>query len=515
MTEVRGSPIRLPIEDRLWQLSSDLMCVAETTGVLVTVNNAWTSTLGWTEQELAGSDIRMFVYPDDVPATEAELTSLAGGARTLRFEIRLLRKEGGYRYISWRSAPADGLIFAVGRDITERIEREEALRQSQKMEAIGQLAGGIAHDFNNLLTILRSSVELLQKPDTPVDRRQRYIEAMRTTIERAARLTNQLLAFARRQKLEPEVFDVSERIADICQLLRPLIGDGVQIYTRAPSAPCFVETDICQFENALMNLAINARDAMNGCGEIHVTVGVVSSTPRIRGHAAACGEFVAISVKDSGPGIPPQMHDKVFEPFFTTKQAGQGTGLGLSQVYGFVKQSGGNIAIDPPAGSGAVFTIFLPRSPHTPLILESTAVRNDPAAADSLRVLLVEDNEEVGSFCAGLLNDLGHRPSWTRNASEALALLRSGAGAFDIVFSDIVMPGMSGLDLAEHLQAEHPELPVVLTSGYSQALADGGTRGFKLVSKPYSPDEISAALHDAVRSARRDGAASRRPLEAR
>ena len=499
MNEGRKSSPAPTIEDQLWQLSSDLMAVSDTDGILLAVNNAWTATLGWSETELLGSPIRRLVHPGDLAATNAELQSLASGVRTQRFECRFLHKDGGHRHVSWRCAPAEGLIFGVGRDITERLQQEEALRQSQKMEAVGQLAGGISHDFNNLLTILRASIELLEKPDLPPDRRERYLNAMRTTVERAVKLTSQLLAFARRQNLEPTVFEVGEKLADISQLLRPLIGEAVQIFTDgAATQPRFIEADVCQFETSIINLAINARDAMRGRGEIHISVSVTNAMPAIRGHAPAEGEFVAISVRDTGPGVPPEARAKVFEPFFTTKAQGQGTGLGLSQVYGFVKQSGGNIVLEPTGGPGAVFTIYLPRSSRLPAWSETDQTISRPLEAGGLRVLLVEDNEDVGAFCAGLLTDLGQRPTWARNASEALDLLARDTAAFDVVFSDMVMPGMSGLELAEHLSAIAPDLPVVLTSGYSEVLTDGGGRGFRLLAKPYSPAELSKTLRQAV-----------------
>jgi PAS domain S-box-containing protein len=487
-------PIEVGVHSRLWHLSIDLMCVTDTKGVLLAVNKAWTRTLGWTEAELRNVNIESLIHPADLEGTRAERSSLARGRPTLRFDNRLRCKDGTYRQISWRAAPAQGLTFAVGRDITERLEREALLRQAQKMDAVGQLAGGIAHDFNNLLTILKSSVEYLQKAGVPEERRARYLSGMATTVDRATKLTSQLLAFARRQKLEPEVFEVGEKIAEVCQLLRPLIGDGIEIVSEASAEPCFVEADVCQFETVLMNLAINARDAMEGQGEIHFQVEAVPSTPPIRGHAAAQGDFVAVQVRDTGPGISTEISSKVFEPFFTTKPPGQGTGLGLSQVYGFVKQSGGNI--DLRSGpDGAVFTIYLPRCVHAS---SSPEVAPDPppaaATADSLRVLLVEDNEEVGRFCLGLLNDLGHRATWVSNAAEALALLEAHHGRFDVVFSDVVMPGMSGLELAEHLRTARPDLPVVLSSGYSPALANPGAHGFRIISKPYSPTEVSEAL---------------------
>jgi PAS domain S-box-containing protein len=496
--DMGGSP-DIPFHDRFWRLSSDLMCVADQRGVVLAANPAWTSALGWEGGDLIGAPILALVHPDDLPATETELAALAAGRGSTRFENRLRRKDGAYRNVSWRSALADGLIFAVGRDVTERLEQEEALRQSQKMEAVGQLAGGIAHDFNNLLTILRSSIEFLERPDTPNDRRQRYIAAISSTVERAVKLTSHLLAFARRQKLEPEVFEVSEKIADVCQLLRPLIGDGVQISTEVPAEPCLALADVCQFETALVNLAINARDAMKGRGRIDIRVEIVGSAPGARGASQALGEFVAISVRDTGPGIPPEMRDRVFEPFFTTKAIGQGTGLGLSQVYGFVKQSGGELDLQSGTG-GAAFTLYLPRTTQT--ATERPAADNPaPTNTGGLRVLVVEDNEEVGVFCVELLKDLRHRPALARTAVDALAMIEAGGDAYDIVFSDVVMPGMSGLELADHLKRTRPKLPVLLASGYTPVMAQGRARGVRLISKPYAPHELATALEGVARGA--------------
>jgi PAS domain S-box-containing protein len=489
---VRSGHPDIPFHDRFWRLSSDMMCVADQRGVMLAVNPAWTAALGWDEDELAGTRLHRLVHPDDLAATEAELSSLAEGHGSPRFENRLRRKDGVYRHVSWRSALADGLIFAVGRDVTERLEQEEALRQSQKMEAVGQLAGGIAHDFNNLLTILRSSIEFLERPDTPEERRRRYIAAISSTVERAVKLTSHLLAFARRQKLEPEVFEVSEKIADVCQLLRPLIGDGVQISVQAPATPCHALADVCQFETALVNLAINARDAMQGRGRIDIGVDVVGVLPSVQNHGEGLGEFVAISVRDTGPGIPPELRDRVFEPFFTTKQVGHGTGLGLSQVYGFVKQSGGELDLQSES-TGAAFTLYLPRTTNG-AAKNAAAPAPSRAAPGGLRILIVEDNDEVGEFCLEFLRDLRHRPSLARNANEALAMIEEGEDAYDVVFSDVVMPGMSGLELADHLQRTRPKLPVLLASGYTPVLAQGRARGVRLIGKPYAPHELAAAL---------------------
>ena len=492
----RAPPVEVP--ERLWQLSADLMTVTDLQGRLLAVNGAWRRVLGWTEAELLASPVNAFVHPEDAADVTAELEKLAAGDATMKFECRLRRRDGVYRRISWRAAPAEGRIYAVGRDITERTQREEAARHTQKMEAIGQLTGGIAHDFNNLLTIVRSSIDFLKKPDLPEARRQRYVEAISEAVERATKVTNQLLAFARRQRLDPEVFDVGERIADVSELLRQLVGARIRIETIAPSEPCCVEADLCQFETALMNLAVNARDAMEDEGWLAIDARIVHQLPPIRGHAASEGEFVAVTVRDNGAGILPEQLPRVFEPFFTTKATGKGTGLGLSQVYGFVKQSGGGVDVQSEPGAGAAFTIYLPRSHAQPGRAGGPQARPAPAPASGLRVLVVEDNEEVGQFCLSMLRDLGYRPVWARNAGEADAALQDEASAFDLVFSDVVMPGMGGIELAEQIRRERPGLPVLLTSGYSAILAEQGARGFPLLAKPYSAVELGKALAEAL-----------------
>jgi PAS domain S-box-containing protein len=485
--------------DRIWQLSVDLMSVSDYQGRLLAVNGAWTTTLGWTEAQLLASNVLDLAHPDDLEATRAEIARLAGGDATFRFENRVRHREGGYRHISWRASPEGGLVYAVGRDITERLRNEEALRQAHKMEAVGQLTGGVAHDFNNLLTIIRSSIDLLARPGLSEARRARYVQAISDTVDRATKVTGQLLAFARRHPLDPEVFDVKERISDVAELVRGLVGPGIQIETRAPQLPCAVEADIAQFETALVNLAVNARDAMAGAGRLTIEVDRVSHLPPVRRHPGASGDFVAVTVRDTGSGIAAEHLQSIFEPFFTTKDVGKGTGLGLSQVYGFAKQSGGEIDVESRLGGGAAFTLYLPRTAKAP---PAEAEPDEPRAAGGsahgARVLVVEDNLEVGAFSTGMLHDLGYRTTWVTNAQEALQRLHEETRAFDVVFSDVVMPGVSGIDLAQSIRRHYPGLPVVLTSGYSHVLAEEGRHGFALLAKPYSAESLARTLSGAI-----------------
>ena len=382
----------------------------------------------------------------------------------------------------------------VAQEITERAAAEEALRQSQKMEAVGQLTGGVAHDFNNLLTIIRSCMDLLRRPDLSDARRTRYMDAVSDTVDRAAKLTRQLLAFARRQTLKPQIFEVGQRIRALAEMLDPIIGARIKIDMNLADSSCYVKADISQFETALVNIAMNARDAMDGDGLLTLRVERGQSMPSIRGHAGSAGPFVVVSLCDTGTGIAPDQINKIFEPFFTTKDVGKGTGLGLSQVFGFAKQSGGNVTVASIVGVGTTFEIYLPE-------VQAEASADDVPEADASEsegegrhVLVVEDNIEVGQFASQILEDLGYKTTWAKNAEDALKSLDLGLDV-DIVFSDVVMPGIGGIELAERIHIRWPRLPVVLTSGYSHVLAEQGSRGLDLLNKPYSADELSRILH--------------------
>jgi PAS domain S-box-containing protein len=391
----------------------------------------------------------------------------------------------------------------VAEAVNQRLKTEELLRQSQKMEAVGQLTGGVAHDFNNLLTIIRSSVEFLRRPELPEERKQRYLAAVSDTVERAAKLTSQLLAFARRQALKPEVFDVGPRLRSVAEMLDSITGARIHVLIEVPATACFVRADVSQFETALINMAVNARDAMDGQGTLTLRLACGVPLPPIRGHAGAPGPFAALSLTDTGSGISSDQIGRIFEPFFTTKEVGQGTGLGLSQVFGFAKQSGGDVAVASARGEGTTFTLYLPETgaPHEQQESESDASVS-PAGVGQ-RVLLVEDNIEVGHFAAQILQDLGFETTWAANAEEALDTLGPTGAAFDAVFSDVMMPGIGGIELAKMLRVRMPDLPVVLTSGYSDVLAREGTHGFELLQKPYSIEQVSRVLSRATARRRR------------
>jgi PAS domain S-box-containing protein len=384
-------------------------------------------------------------------------------------------------------------------DITERRQGEEALRQSQKMEAVGQLTGGVAHDFNNLLTIIRSATDFLRRRELPEERRRRYVDAISDTVERASKLTAQLLAFARRQPLKPEVFNVGMQVENVAQLIRPLVGGRIRIEVEIGAPDCFTIADVAQFETALINLAINARDAMQDEGRLTISVEKARSIPALRGQAGRSGDFVAISVADTGSGIAAENLGAIFEPFFTTKEVGKGTGLGLSQAFGFAKQSEGDIDVRSALGQGATFTIYLPQATAPTSEAEMAAIGSETSTTGrGYRVLVVEDNDDVGQFSTELLEDLGYIVRRVANANAALKILSENEFAVDLVFSDVIMPGMNGVELAGVIRERYPGLPVVLTSGYSDVLAENADRGFELIQKPYSVEALSRTLRKAM-----------------
>jgi PAS domain S-box-containing protein len=487
--------------NRIWSLSQELMLICDFQGVISAVNPATTRQLGWSEEEMVGRVLEDFLHPEDLASTAAEVGKLSAGVKTLAFENRYRQSNGAYLLLSWTAVPDGGMIHAIARDITRERGAEDALRQSQKLEAIGQLTGGVAHDFNNLLAIMRSSIDLLRLVQLTDERRRRYMTAISDAITRATKLTGQLLAFARRQALQPVVFDVRQNMEMVSEMVGSITGARIVREVRLDDADCLVHADPNQFDTAIVNLAVNARDAMDGSGRLAMSVSRVSGIPAVRGNLPVKGEFVAVSIADSGVGIPPQFLMQIFEPFFTTKGTGQGTGLGLSQVFGFTKQSGGEILVESEVGVGTVFTLYLPRAVQPAQQADLPDLDSAIAKGRGGRILIVEDNPDVALSVERTVEELGYVPQLVTSAEQALAELARDGARFAAVFSDVVMAGMNGIDLGKAVRRLYPTLPFVLSSGYSYVLAMNPDHGFTLLPKPYALEELASTLDEAIAGA--------------
>lgn len=469
------------------------------------------------EQLMAGLQNVSLVERPVQPITLLSGVRSALRARRHQYQVRAYLSERQEaegkleRLVAERTRALAGSNEQLIAEMTERARAEEALRQSQKLEAIGQLTGGVAHDFNNLLTVISSSVDFLRRPDLPEQRRKRYIEAIRETTDRAAVLTSQLLAFARRQPLKAEVFDAVVAVPRTIEMLRTIVGSRIDVRLDLADKACLMHADKSQFETALVNMAVNARDAMNGQGQLTIAVKESTEIPAVRSHPGRTGAFVTVAVSDTGAGITPDRISQVFEPFYTTKEVGKGTGLGLSQVYGFAKQSGGDVVVESTLGQGTTFTLYLRRVETEPAAThEPTTRESDDAGPASGRILIVEDNTQIGDFAVQLLVDFGYTTTLAVEAQSALALIEADPTAFDLVFSDVIMPGtLTGVDLAVEIRRRWPELPVVLTTGYSNVLVEGGTEGFDVLHKPYSMETLSKLIRAVLRRKKRISATAR------
>jgi signal transduction histidine kinase/CheY-like chemotaxis protein len=418
-------------------------------------------------------------------------------ARHRQYEVRTLL-EARERAAEQLQRRVDEATAELRQQMAERARMEDVLRQAQKMEAIGQLTGGVAHDFNNLLMVITAGLDMIER-NREAERLPAFIEGMRNAAQRGASLTRQLLAFARRQPLKPEPVDLASHVDGMRELLDRSLGANVGLLTDLAPDLWPVAVDPAELELVLLNLAFNARDAMPGGGTITVL------GQNLPGKAGA-GDFVQLTVADTGTGMPPDVAAHAFEPFFTTKEIGKGSGLGLAQAYGFARQSGGTLRIDSEVGRGTRIVLTLPRSHEVPLAAgNGTDIgTRAPASEESGAgyVLLVEDDDEVARLVSEMLSQLGYQVMRTASASGALGALANGR-PIDIVFTDIMMPGeMDGVGLAREVRARRPDLPVLLTSGHSGiAHREIEANGLKVLAKPYRLDDLRAALAGALHQA--------------
>jgi len=427
----------------------------------------------------------------------------AGGPReTITLRVRSHR--GRYRVGELHTneqRKGDEVVGVLGiiRDVTDRVHLEEQVREAQKLETVGRLAGGVAHDFNNLLTVILGFASKAKDELPEDDPAKADLEEVEEACARAATLTRQLLAFARRQVTEPRALDLNAVTLNMDRMLRRVIGEHIELVTLLGEGLWSVWADLGQVEQVLMNLAVNARDAMPAGGKLTIETSnvVIDSDKAAEGADAAEGEYVMLSVGDTGHGIAPEIQKNIFEPFFTTKKSGVGTGLGLATCYGIVKQAGGWIGVTSDPGHGATFTIRLPRSTVAASALPLAAAR--PAPAGDETILLVEDDAKVRAIAARSLRDRGYQVTEASNGAEALRIIGTRIGDFDLVVTDVVMPQMGGRELAEHLLARRPDVKILYTSGYAEdAIAHGGVleRGVAFLAKPYAPSALARKVRE-------------------
>ena len=418
------------------------------------------------------------VHPEDREiVTRAQEEARRSGAYAC--EYRWLCADGTYKSLIDQGVLGEdqdtgqAVVFGTLLDNTERRGLEEALGHARKMEAVGQLTGGVAHDFNNLLTVILGNVDLIQRRCGEEFPFARQVAAVRQATERGAALTRQLLAFSRRQRLDPVVVDLNELVREFAPLLRQAVGEAVTIQIEHSPEAAWVHVDAAQLESALLNLAVNARDAMDGVGALTIGLETTADVHRL-------------AVRDTGPGMSAEVASRIFEPFFTTKEVGKGSGLGLSQVYGFVRQSGGEVSVRTAPGEGAAFEIALPAS-APPRPTEEPLATEPTEAVGSERILVVEDDPAVLALAVDTLESLGYRVTTARNAASALRRLK-GAQPFEMLFSDVVMPGgVSGVELARRARARNPDLKVLLTSGFIGEQAVDWANEYPMIDKPYEP----------------------------
>ncbi|WP_244652074.1 hybrid sensor histidine kinase/response regulator [Pseudomonas sp. CFBP 13710] len=500
----REAMARTVERNRFWDLSSDIMLVASRRLEITAINPAWSRVLGWSAEDLVGHHAIDLIHPDDHEAVAVAMVPLYRGERLHDMTCRLRHRDGSYRWIAWAAVPAEDSFHSVGRDVTEERERalmlqqvEEQLRHSLKMEAVGQLTGGLAHDFNNLLTGISASLELLRQrvEQGRIGELKRYIDAAQGASARAATLTHRLLAFSRRQTLAPRAVEPKALIADLEDLVRQTLGPSIEFSAQGDDDVWWVRVDANQLESALLNLCINARDAMPGGGSLWLRARNHHQFARARTeNDLQPGQYVCLSVTDSGTGMDPQTIARVFDPFFTTKPLGQGTGLGLSMVYGFVRQSGGQIRVDSSLGQGTAMHLFLPR--HTGEIGATLPVLTGAlidTEATGETIVLIDDEGTLRQMVGEALREKGYRVLEAANGVEGLSLVQGGLKA-DLLITDIGLPGgLDGRQVADAAWAMEPGLKVLFITGYvdqTAAMDELPEAVAHVLTKPFSLDHL-------------------------
>ncbi|NOJ46169.1 MASE4 domain-containing protein [Bradyrhizobium archetypum] len=491
---------------RIFESSNDLILVSDSVGNLIQVSPSVTDILGYQPSEMVGHNAIKFIHPDDLEHTRKEMRAGRRGKNKRNFETRYISKDGKPVALNWTGTWSEPVRrhFFIGRDLTEKQAAEAQLRHAQKMDAVGQLTGGVAHDFNNILTVITGTIGILEEAVADQPQLAAVAKMIDEAAERGANLTKHLLAFARKQPLQPVEVDVNALVLEAAKLLHPTLGEQIEITPLLADDAWTALADPSQLTTAVLNLAINARDAMPGGGKLALETSNVYLDESYAGmHSEVTpGHYVMIAVSDTGSGIPPALLDRVFEPFFTTKEVGRGTGLGLSMVFGFVKQSGGHIKIYSEQGHGTSVKIYLPRATG----LQQTAAEAQVAAnleGGNETVLVVEDDALVRRYVMTQIESLGYKTLEAANASDALRIIE-GISTVDLLFTDVIMPGpMNGRQLVDEALKRRPGLKTLYTSGYTEnAIVHHGRldSGVLLLAKPYRKAELARMIRLALAS---------------
>jgi PAS domain S-box-containing protein len=495
--------IRTAERDRLWRVSQDILAIGSIDGYFSRINPAFTAVLGWTEEEIRVMPFSELVHPDEHQELKENMRRLKAGESISQAIGLHLHKDGSYRWLTWNIVPEGEHLYFVGRDVTEKKKQaevlrqaEDALRQAQKMEAVGQLTGGLAHDFNNLLAGMVGNLQLMRVRLSQglTDGLIRYVDAAEAVAQRATALTHRMLAFARRQTLAPEVLNVNELVASMADMFRQTIGPNIQINTVLAGDIWKTLSDRNQLESALLNLVINARDAMPEGGRI--VIETRNTLPENSGEnlrsAESSQRYVTISVTDTGTGMAPDVAAHAFDPFFTTKPIGQGTGLGLSMIFGFVKQSGGYVRIHSTLGEGTTVKLHLPRHVGEPQA-KTSPQQPDVALSTERRcvILLVEDDPALRALLTEVLSENGYTIVQAEHGAEALRAVQSSQH-LDLLITDIGLPGgMNGWELASAVRELRPSLKTILITAYVQDAKVRDklmTLNMKVIIKPFALD---------------------------
>ena len=491
--------------NRFFTLSLDLLCIANTSGQFLRLNLAWEKALGYPLEELMQYNFLDLIHPDDLEATHKALASLRQQHEILSFENRYRCKDGSFRWIEWRSRPQGELIYAAARDTTERKRAEaerqnlmEQLAQAQKIESVGRLAGGVAHDFNNMLGVILGHCELAMAKIGKEHPVYASIGEIRKAADRSAGLTRQLLAFARKQTVSPKALDLNETVEGMLTMLHRLIGEDIDLVWKPGKKLGMVKMDPGQIDQVLANLCVNARDAIGDTGKIIIeTAGVALDDTFCTLHPEITpGEYVLLTIQDSGCGMDQTVLANIFEPFFTTKGVGKGTGLGLATVYGIIRQNNGSIQVYSEPGHGTIFMIYLPKHRRDKLSNDDEYTE-PPVSGGHETILLVEDEPMILEMTTQILDNLGYTVISVPGPNEAIMFCSRTEERIGLLITDVIMPEMNGRDLARALSSHFPGMKCLFMSGYTaDVIAHHGVLddGVEFIQKPFTTAEFAARV---------------------